>query len=190
MNSVDKARAAQLENIPSRVGKSLDELSAIVRASGLAKHGEIRDLLKRDLGMGHGDANSFAHHFLKPDDAPAEAATASPHDVLDAIYTGAKAELRPIHDELMKAISAMGALEIAPKKGYVSLRRRKQFATLGPASKGRVEVGLNAKGLAPTPRLVELPAGGMCQYKIHLSRAEEVDAELVGWIEHAYASAG
>src|SRR5690606_41343385 len=42
-------RSAQLSSIQKRTGKSLDELYAIIRDSGLAKHGEIRDMLKRDL---------------------------------------------------------------------------------------------------------------------------------------------
>jgi hypothetical protein len=191
MNTLDQALAAQLENMQTRSGKSLDELAAIVRASGRTRHGEIRDFLKTELGMGYGDANTFAHYYLKPEgERPGDGPAAAPGEALDAIYTGAKAGLRPLHDTVMSAIAALGPFEVAPKKGYVSLRRKKQFATVGPASKGRVEVGLNARGLAAGPRLTELPAGGMCQYRVHLTGADEVDAELVGWIREAYAGAG
>ena len=65
MNSVDQAIASQLANIEKRSGKSLAELAAIVAASGLDKHGEIRDLLMRELGLGHGDANSLTHHVMR-----------------------------------------------------------------------------------------------------------------------------
>ena len=43
----------QLGNIEKRTGKSLDAFAKIVKVSGLSKHGEIRDMLNRDLGMGH-----------------------------------------------------------------------------------------------------------------------------------------
>jgi hypothetical protein len=52
---MDKALATQLANIEKRTGQSLDALAAVVRKSGLTKHSEIRDMLKRDLGMGHAD---------------------------------------------------------------------------------------------------------------------------------------
>jgi hypothetical protein len=139
---MDKALATQLANIEKRTGKSLDALAKIVKSSGLTKHGEIRDMLKRDLGMGHGDANTFVHYVLQSDGAAAAAAAGkSTADVLDEIYAGPKAALRPIHDRLMAAIGAFGAFEIAPKKGYVSLRRKKQFAMLGPGTNSRVDVG-------------------------------------------------
>lgn len=187
MSSVDKAYETQLTNIQKRTGKTLEQLYALIRKSGLAKHGEIRDLLKRDLGLGHGDANTLTHFFLQA----AEPSAAKPSsDVLDEIYSGSKAELRPVHEKVMGAIHKLGEFEIAPKKGYVSLRRKKQFAMVGPASKGRVEVGLNMKGVKGTARLVEQPAGGMCQYKVYLTDAKEVDKELMGWIKQAFESAG
>jgi predicted transport protein len=110
--------------------------------------------------------------------------------MLDELYAGAKAHLRPIHEKLMAAVAKLGPFEIAPKKGYVSLRRKKQFATVGPATKTRVDVGLNMKGLQATERLTELPAGSMCQYRVSLMDAKEVDGELMAWIKQAYESAG
>jgi hypothetical protein len=187
---MDKALQTQLANIEKRTGKSLADLGTVIKASGLTKHGEIRDMLKRDLGMGHGDANTLVHVVLKSDGASAaEAAGKSGDAVLDEIYAGPKAGLRPIHDRLMAAIAKFGPFEIAPKKGYVSLRGKKQFAMIGPATKTQVEVGLNMKDAAATARLIALPPGGMCQYKIRLSDLADVDAELIAWIRRAYDAA-
>jgi hypothetical protein len=187
---VDKAVATQLANIETRTGKSLDALAGIIRSSGLAKHGELVAMLKRDLGMGHGDANTLVHHVLRSDGASAAAAAGkSAADVLDEIYSGAKAPLRPIHDTLMQAIEAFGGFDIAPKKGYVSLRRGKQFAMIGPATNTRVEVGLNMKDVKGTARLEAQKPGGMCQFKVKVTDASEVDAELVAWIRRAYEGA-
>ncbi len=90
----------------------------------------------------------------------------------------------------MAAIVQMGPFEIAPKKGYVSLRRKRQFAMIGPTTKTRVEVGLNMKGIQGTGRLTELPPGGMCQYKVNVTDVKEVEEELIAWIRLAYESAG
>ena len=186
MDAVEKGFQSQLNNIQAKTGQSLEQMYALARASGRTRHGEIRDLFMRELGLGHGDANTLTKFYLKQ----AGAAGAAAHDPLDELYAGSKAELRPVHDRLMAAIEKFGPFEIAPKKAYLSLRRKKQFATLGPASKGRVEVGLNARGLPHHARLAEQPAGSICQYKVFISGAKDVDKELIGWIRQAYDSAG
>ena len=184
---MDKALQTQLANIEKRTGKTLDQLAKIVKASRLTKHGEIRDMLKSDLGMGHGDANTVVHTVLRSGGAAAAAAEGkSAADVVDEIYTGPKAALRPIHDKAMEAIAAFGAFEIAPKKGYLSLRRKKQFAMIGPATNTRVEIGLNMKGLPGTDRLLAQPPGGMCQYKVKVESPSEVNRELIAWIRRAF----
>jgi hypothetical protein len=183
--SVDKALATQLANIESRTGKTLAELTAVIKKSGLVKHGEIRDMLKKDLGMGHGDANTLVHIVLKSDGG-SQAQGKTSDAVLDEIYAGPKAAFRPIHDAVMQAVQKFGEFEVAPKKGYVSLRRKKQFAMVGPATNTRFEVGLNMKGVPGTDRLLAQPAGGMCQYRVKLTAASEVDAELLAWIRRAY----
>jgi hypothetical protein len=182
---VDKAMATQLANLEKRAGKTVGELAALITKSGLTKHGEIRDMLKQDLGMGHGDANVLVHYVLKSDGG-SEAAGKSSDAVLDEIYVGPKAAMRPIHEAIMREVGAFGDFEIAAKKGYVSLRRKKQFAMIGPATNTRFEVGLNMKGVAGTDRLLAQPPGGMCQYKVKLAGPSEVDAELIDWIRRAY----
>jgi len=191
MGTVDAAIATQLANIEKRTGKSLTQLVKLVKESGLTKHGEIRDHLKTTLGLGYGDANTLTHHALKAGDVPAAAASGvSPDDVVAALYTGPKAALRPIHDALMAKINAFGAFETSPKKTYVSLRRKKQFAMLGPATNTRVELGLNIKSLPANDRLVEQAAGGMCNYKVKLTTVGDVNAELVKWVRAAFDAAG
>ena len=191
MAGIDNAIATQLANIEKKTGKSLAELGAAIAASGKTKHGEIRTWLMETYGIGHGDANTVTHLALKSDgESAAKAAGASVDDVLDGIYTEKKAHLRPIHDKLMAAIDKFGAFEIAPKKGYVSLRRKKQFAMLGPKTNSRFELGLNLKETIDDPRVQALPAGGMCQYVVPLTAAAEVDAKLIAIVRRAFEAAG
>ena len=90
----------------------------------------------------------------------------------------------------MLAIHKFGEFEEAPKKTYVSYRRKKQFAMIGPATNSRIELGLNVKSLTASERLQELPAGQMCNFKVKLSAVSEVDQELIVWIKAAYDAAG
>ena len=57
MATVADATRTQIANIERRTGRSMDELVAMVAASGLQKHGEIVAWLKAEHGLGHGDAN-------------------------------------------------------------------------------------------------------------------------------------
>jgi hypothetical protein len=189
MSSLDKAVQTQLENIQKKTGKSLAELSVIVQKSGLTKHGEIREMLKAKLVLGHGDANALVHAVLRSDGAR-DAEAKSQDAVLDEIYSGAKAGFRPIHEKLIKEIDKFGEFEVAPKNGYVSLRRKKQFAMIGPKTNTRFEVGINARDFRKNARLSEQPKGSMCNYIVSLTDVREVDAELVAWIKSAYEGAG
>lgn len=189
MSSLDKAVQTQIDNVQKKTGKSFEELTAIVKKSGLSKHAEIRDYLKHELGLGHGDANSLVHAVLKSDGSRA-ADGKSEDTVLDEIYAGAKAGFRPIHEKLIQQINTFGDYEIVPKKGYVSLRRRKQFAMIGPKTNTRFELGINAKDFKKNPRLLEQPKGSMCNYVVIVTDVQEVDSELITWLKSAYESAG
>lgn len=117
MADLDKALATQLANIETRTGKSLAELTRLVKGSGLTKHGQLVAMLKDTLGMGHGDANTVVHLALKSDGERAAAdAGLSPGQVLDGLYTGPKAALRPIHDKLLEEMRKLTSVDEADQE--------------------------------------------------------------------------
>jgi Domain of unknown function (DUF4287)/Domain of unknown function (DUF5655) len=178
MSTVDDATATMVANFPAKTGRSLDDWLELVRASGLTRHGEIVSMLKAEHGMSHGFANLTALRALNPADAAAD-------DPLDGIYAGAKAPLRPLHQAVVSVARGFGPdVELAPKKSYVSVRRAKQFATVGPASGGRIEVGLNLAGRESGGRLE--PTSGMCTHRVRVASEAELDEELRGWLREAY----
>ena len=189
MSSLDQAIESQLKNIETKTELTRAQLKTVLLQTGLTKHGELRTHAQSAFGLGHGDANTLVH-FARGSSAFSDTGDASESELLDTLYTGPKAALRPIHEALLGLLAGLGEFESAPKKGYVSLRRKKQFAMVGPATNTRVEVGINHKTLPGTERLVAQPAGGMCTHKIKLTDASEVDDELLAWIKSAYESAG
>ena len=92
----------------------------------------------------------------------------------------------------MKSITAFGNdIEISPKKAYVSLRRKKQFAIFQPSTKARLDVGLNIKDLDPSGRLEPGKSwNAMCTHRIKIEDNKALDKELIAWIRKAYDQAG
>jgi hypothetical protein len=82
-------------------------------------------------------------------------------------------------------------LELAPKKGYVSVRRKKQFVMLQPTTSTRLDVGLILKDIPPTERL-ESAAGfnALFTHRVRLSALSDIDAQVTAWLQQAYDRAG
>ena len=132
----EEGMASLIRNLEAKTGKSIDAWIATARATGHTKHGQIVAALKKDHGLTHGYANQIAQRALASLTPP----PTSDSDPIDALYSGAKAGLRPIHDKLTAAMKKFGSdVEFAPKKGYVSVRRSKQFALIQPSTSTRVD---------------------------------------------------
>lgn len=188
MDRVEQALENQLGNIEAKLGKDRQILMAEIQSKAFSKHSEAVTWLKEIYGLGHGDANTLAH-FVNRGGSFAQPEIQAGEDPLDLIYSGKKADLRPIHDRIMAQISKFGDFEISPKKAYVSLRVKKQFAMLGPKTNTRFELGLNLKDDAGDPRAVAQPTGGMCQYIVALSGVSEVDDALIDLVRRAWLAA-
>ena len=186
-SSPEDMAASMIANMKEKTGKTLAQWLKITRAAGLEKHGQIVKMLKADHEVTHGFANLIAHETLQ-----SHAAASSETELVDSQYSGAKADLRPIYEALMNVIGKLGKdVEIAPKKAYVSLRRKKQFAIIQPSTKTRVDVGINLKGEDPTERLEASGSfNSMVSHRVRLTDKKEVDAQLKAWIKQAYEAAG
>jgi hypothetical protein len=184
---LDKATRTQVENIEKSTGKKLEEWKKIVNSSGFSKHGELVSFLKEKHGFTHGNANTVVHLAKQSHAGAAE----NPDDLITDQYKG-KEELREIYDKIMSGIKKLGNdIEIAPKKTYVSLRRKKQFAIIQPSTKTRMDVGLNIKKTPPSG-IAEASGSwnAMCTHRIKIDPAKPVPAELTEWVRKAYAEAG
>ena len=183
---MDDALATMIANYEKNTGKPLEAWIDIARKAKLAKHGEIVKMLKDRYGMGHGYANLVAQRVLAGD-APAPGG----EDLVEAQYAGKKAPLRPLYDQLAKAVGKFGAdVELAPKKTYVSLRRSKQFALAQPSTPERLDVGINLKGAAPGGRLEASGSfNAMVSHRVRVTDSKDIDAELLGWLRAAYDQA-
>jgi predicted transport protein len=182
---MDKAELTMIENLKAKTGHSLEEWKAIILKQNFEKHGEIVKYLKEYQGVTHGYATTIASKVLGSD-----AASISDTDELITNQYKGKEHLKAIYDKLISEINQFnGHFEISPKKAYVSLRRKKQFITLNPASKTRFEIGFNLKGVEAKGKLEAEKPMAMCSHKINLSDITEIDKEIIDWIKLAYEQA-
>jgi predicted transport protein len=180
MASPEEMVQSMIDNLPANTGKSLAEWLKITKTCGLEKHGQIVKILKTDYSVTHGFANLIASKTLE---------TGEEVDLVAVQYSGAKAGLVPMYDVLIDYVKTLGAdVEISPKKASVSLRRKKQFAVITPATKTRIDLGISLKGEPAAGRL--LTGNAMCSHKVRLETVDDIDADVKGWIELAYTRAG
>jgi len=193
MSTVDEGLEAQIHNIEQRYGKLLSEWIAIVRESGLTKHTDIVAMLKSQYGMSHGSAHRVALKAREADAASmVKAAEASGRDPAALLYSGKKAGLKPLNDVLMTAINTFADdIELAPKKGYVSLRRKKQFAMIQPTTATRIDLGLILKDVPATERLESAASfNALFTHRVRVNTINDVDSRVIAWLKQAYDLAG
>ncbi|MEM8773130.1 MAG: DUF4287 domain-containing protein [Pseudomonadota bacterium] len=183
--SPEEMAASMIANMKEKTGKTLEQWLTVAKSSDEKKHGGLVKYLKTDHGMSHGFANLVAHKFLKSD-AGSQADDGT--DLVAAQYVGAKENLKPIYDKLIETVSGFGNdIEIAPKKAYVSLRRKKQFALIQPSTKTRVDLGINLKHEPAEGRLEKSGSfNSMVSHRVRLEKAADVDKDIATWLKKAY----
>jgi hypothetical protein len=186
MATVADALQTQLRNIEATYGRSIDAWVDLIRSSGRRRHGEIVAMLKGEYGLTHGSAHRVALVAIdRLSGAPAAAL------LEDALYPESRRHLLPLHAALMAQVRALGDdVELAPKKGYVSIRRRKQFAMIQPAAK-HIDLGLILPGAPVDDRLESAESfNALFSNRVRVRTLDDIDAELVGWLREAYEAAG
>ena len=176
---MDPALKTMIENMPEKTGKSLEEWKKILKTKSFEKHSIGVKYLKTEHHVSHGFANTIVT-LSKRDDNPSE-------DLVASQYAG-KEDLIPIYEKLIKYLESLGSdVTITPKKGSVSIIRKRQFVLIKPATKTRIDLGFKLKDKPISNRLENSgPFGTMCTHRVRISESAEIDNELKSWILEAY----
>jgi hypothetical protein len=178
-------QANMVANLKAKTGKSLEDWIAAAGASGQTKHKGLVDWLKAEHGLGHGYANLVAHKTFASD-----AGSSDDDALMVAMFAGPKAAMKPAYDRIAGIVAGLEGSQFAPRKGYVSFRRNKQFGLAQPSTKDRLDLGLSLKGVEPSGRLEAAGSwNGMVTHRVRIASADEIDAEVEGWMRQAWAAA-
>jgi len=187
--SPDKMMAAVTESMHARTGRTLEEWVSLVRASGVdpLDQNAVRRWLKSEHGVPQNsrwaiaDAAARAAGWVRPE----------VEEYIDQQYAGAKAELRPIFDQLRTAIEALGDdVTVAGRSTYTPFVRRRQFVAIAAATRSRVDVGLRYTRAPESKLLTSATAPGQATHKLSLTAPEQVTEEVERLLRVAYDQNG
>src|SRR5271157_2921266 len=184
--------AAELKE---KTGRTLEEWLKLVKKSGLATEGERRGWLKREYALGTNSAWWIARRSLGKreefDDPDAYLKAAAGY--VEKMFSGRKAALRPIYDELLRLGLSLGRdVKACPCETIVPLYRNHVFAQIKPATQTRIDLGFALKDTKPpkgNTRLID--TGGFAKkdritHRIAITKLGDIDDEVKRWLRTAY----
>lgn len=176
---MEKALQTMINNMPEKTGKSLEEWKSILKSKAFVKHSEGVNFLKKEHGVTHSFANTIV--TLSKEDHNAS------QDLVTTQYKGKEA-LFPIYEKLLAIVKDFGDdVTVTPKKTSVSVIRKQQFVLIKPATKTRIDLGLKLKDKPIKDRLGNSGSfGTMCTHRVQITSVNEVDNELISWMQEAY----
>lgn len=181
-----------MASLKSKTGRSLEEWIAVVKKSGPKSEKERREWLKEAHGLPTQSAMWIAERAGGGGadfDGPEEYLVAA-DGYIDEMFSGKKAALRPLYDELLKLGFAVGKdVKVCPCTTMVPLYRNHVFAQIKPATQTRIDLGFALGARKAEGRLID--TGGYAKkdritHRIPIESAKDIDAEVKKWLEAAY----
>lgn len=183
-----------IATLKEKTGRSLEEWLTLIQKQGPKDPKACREWLKSKHKLGTNSATWLAERAGgrgREEDDP-ETYLKSALEYVDAQYSGAKAGLRPIYDELLALGKSVAEdVKACPCKTMVPFYRNHVFAQIKAGSNSRVDFGLaltHYKGKLPK-RLVD--TGGLAKkdritHRFEIKSPSEIDGEVKRWLKIAY----
>jgi hypothetical protein len=169
--------ASSLNNLKERTNRTLDEWIRIVKKSGPATEKERIAWLKQE----HGITTNYALWIAKCVDGTGGAAAYDPDAMVEEMFAGKKAGLRPLYDHMLALAFELGKdVRVSPCKTIVPFYR---------TTATRVDVGLALKDTKPTGKLIStggFEKGDRITHRIPVASLAEIDKEVRKWLKRAY----
>lgn len=181
-----------VHDMPQKTGRSLDEWLALTRKAGPPTEKERVEWLKREHKLGTNNAAWIAGRLEgknTEEDSP-EAYLKQAEDWVEAQYTGPRAALRPLYEQLLKLGFSIGEdVKACPCKTMVPFYRNHVFAQIRPSTNTRIDFGL-ALGNTKTPKRL-INTGGYekkdrITHRIEVKSKADIDDELNRWLKKAW----
>jgi len=177
-----------------KTGRSLEEWIALVKKEGPKDYQARRAWLKSKHKLGSNSAWWIAERADgkgDEEDSP-ERYLATAVRYVEEQYSGRKAAMRPVFEQLLALGKALGPdVKACPCKTMVPLYRKHVFAQIKPTTNTRIDFGLcftTYSGRLPK-RLID--TGGLAKkdritHRIEVSSADQIDDDLKKWLCAAY----
>jgi len=178
--------------LPEKTGRSLDEWVALTRKSGPSTEKERREWLKKEHKLGTNSAAWISERLEgkgTEEDSP-EAYLKTVSEWVEAQYSGARATLRPLYEQLLKLGFSLGKdVKACPCKTMVPLYRNHVFAQIKPSTNTRIDLGFALGNMKTPKRLID--TGGYDKKdritrRIEIRAKADIDDEVKRWLEKAY----
>ncbi|HSJ54639.1 MAG TPA: DUF5655 domain-containing protein [Anaerolineae bacterium] len=167
--------------LEERTGEDLATWNQRVEREQFQDQQSLRDWLTQRGVTGYAQTLLVMERFGYPDFF-----LASADELIDGQYAD-RPQLRPILDAILDATAGLGEVVIQARKTYVSLvTGRRTFARVQPTTKNRVDLALRLEGQKPGGRLQPSRIQETTPLQIGLTAPEEVDSEVLGWLQQAY----
>jgi hypothetical protein len=110
---------------------------------------------------------------------------------VNAHFENRDAVVRQIYDRVLKSARKFGPVTEDPKKTSIHLVNRTAFAGVA-TRKSALVLTIKADSDISSPRIhkSEQTSARRFHHEVKLNSPADVDAELVGWLKHAYALSG
>lgn len=167
--------------LEERTALDVDHWNRRIRRAHLDDEQSLRDWLTKQKVTGYAQTLLVMERFGYPDFLLATA-----DELVDRQYAD-RPQLRPIYDAITLAASGLGEIIIQARKTFVSLvAPRRTFARIQPTTKSRVDLGLRLEKQKPGGRLQPSKIHESMPLQVSLTSPEEVDSEVLGWLQRAY----
>ncbi|HYD00013.1 MAG TPA: DUF5655 domain-containing protein [Phycisphaerales bacterium] len=181
-----------IDALPAKTGRSLPQWMAFIKKEGPATEEARRRWLKEEHGLGTNAAGWLAERSVGKatgDEEPAAYLRNCPK-VVDAMYSGKKAALRPLHDALVRlGLSTGEEAKVCPCGTIVPLFRNHVFAQIKPSTNSRIDLGLALGDTKAPARLID--TGGYAKrdritHRIEITSMDDIDGDVKRWLKVAY----
>jgi hypothetical protein len=178
--------------LKQKTGRSLEEWMKHIKKSGPKTEQERRDWLKGEHGLGTNYAGWLAEHAegKGKELSDPDLYLASAERDVENMYSGKKAQLRPLYEKLLRLGLGIGKESKAcPCQTIVPLYRNHVFAQIKPTTQTRIDMGFALGDLKPTGRLID--TGGFAKkdritHRIEITSLDDIDDEVTHWMKIAY----